>query len=31
MQVGEDQYVRCFYPDKEERRSEEHGKITVNY
>ena len=31
MQVGEDQYVRCFYPDKEESRSEEHGKITVNY
>ena len=26
-QVAEGQYVRCFYPDKEERRSAEHGKI----
>ena len=25
-QVAEGQYVRCFYPDKEERRSAEHGK-----
>lgn len=31
MQVGEDQYIRCFYPDKDERRSAEHGKITVHY
>ena len=31
MQVAEDQLVRCFYPNKEERRSAEHGKITVDY
>ena len=30
-QVAEGQYVRCFYPDKEERRSAEHGKIFVHY
>ena len=30
VQVAEDQWIRCFYPDKEERRSESHGKITVN-
>ena len=30
-QVVEGQYVRCFYPDKEERRSAEHGKIVVHY
>lgn len=30
-QVAEGQYVRCFYPDKEERRSVEHGKIVVHY
>ena len=30
-QVAEGQYVRCFYPDKEERRSAEHGKIVVHY
>ena len=29
-QVAEGQLIRCFYPDKEERRSEEHGKITVH-
>lgn len=29
-QVGEGQWIRCFYPDKTERRSEAHGKITVN-
>ena len=29
--VAEGQYVRCFYPDKEERRSAEHGKIVVHY
>ena len=31
MQVAEGQLVRCFYPNKEERRSAEHGKITVDY
>ena len=30
-QVAEGQYVRCFSPDKEERRSAEHGKIVVHY
>ena len=30
-QVAEGQYVRCFYLDKEERRSAEHGKIVVHY
>ena len=30
-QVAEGQLVRCFYPNKEERRSAEHGKITVDY
>ena len=30
-QVAEGQFVRCFYPDKEERRSAEHGKIVVHY
>ena len=30
-QVAEGQYVRCFYPDKEERRSAEDGKIVVHY
>lgn len=29
-QVAENQYVRCFYPDKAERKSAEHEKITVN-
>ncbi|MEE0969688.1 MAG: ABC transporter ATP-binding protein [Clostridia bacterium] len=29
-QVSENQYVRCFYPDKAERRSAEHEKIIVN-
>ena len=30
QEVGEKQLVRCFYPSKAERRSEEHGKITVH-
>ena len=30
LQVAEGQLIRCFYPDKMERRSEEHGKITVH-
>ena len=30
-QVAEGQFVRCFYPDKEERRSEAHGKIVVHH
>ena len=30
VQVAEEQWIRCIYPDKEERRSESHGKITVN-
>ena len=30
-QVAEGQYVRCFSPDTEERRSAEHGKIGVHY
>ena len=29
-QVAENQYVRCFYPEKAERRSAEHEKITVD-
>ncbi len=29
-QVAENQYVRCFYPDKNERRSAEHEKIVVH-
>ncbi len=29
-QVADNQYVRCFYPRKEERRSAEHEQITVN-
>lgn len=28
--VAENQYVRCFYADKKERRSAEHEQITVN-
>ncbi len=28
--VAEGQLVRCFYPDKEERRSEQHAEITVH-
>ena len=30
LQVAEGQLIRCFYPDKMERRSEEHGKNTVH-
>ena len=30
-QVSENQSIRCFYPDKEERNSAEHKKITVHY
>ncbi len=29
-QVSEDQWVRCFYPEKIERRSEKHAKAVVN-
>ncbi len=29
--VNEKQYIRCFYPNKEERNSAEHKKITVDY
>ena len=29
--LGNDQLIRCFYPDKEVRRSAEHQKITVNH
>ena len=29
-QVSEEQWVRCFYPEKIERRSEEHAKAVVN-
>ena len=29
-QVGEEQWVRCFYPEKAERRSAEHEKIAVH-
>jgi peptide/nickel transport system ATP-binding protein len=28
--VGGGQLIRCFYPEKEVRRSEEHKKITVH-
>ena len=31
VQVGDNQFVRCFYPEKAERRSAEHEKITVDY
>lgn len=30
VDVGDGQLIRCFYPEKEVRRSEEHKKITVN-
>ena len=30
MQVADNQYVRCFYPNKEERRSPEHEQIVVH-
>lgn len=30
-QVGDDQYVRCFYPEKEVRRSAEHKEKLVEY
>jgi len=30
IKVDENQYVRCFYPNKAERRSAEHEKITVD-
>ncbi len=29
--VSDDQMIRCFYPDKEERNSAEHKEITVNH
>ena len=29
--VADNQLVRCFYPDKEERRSAAHAEITVDY
>ena len=31
IDVGDGQLIRCFYPEKEVRRSEEHKKITVNH
>ena len=31
VDIGDEHFIRCFYPDKEERQSEEHKKITVNY
>lgn len=31
IDIGNEHFIRCFYPDKEERQSEEHKKITVNY
>lgn len=31
IDIGDEHFIRCFYPDKEERQSEEHKKITVNY
>ena len=31
VDFGGEHFIRCFYPDKEERQSEEHKKITVNY
>ena len=30
LPAGQNQLVRCFYPNKEERRSEAHGKIVVH-
>ncbi len=30
MDAGDGQLIRCFYPEKEVRRSDEHKKITVN-
>ena len=30
VDVGDGQLIRCFYPEKEVRRSEEHKKMTVN-
>ena len=30
LDVGNDQFIRCFYPEKEVRRSAEHKEITVN-
>ncbi len=30
-QIHEDQLVRCFYPNKEDRNSAEHKEITVNH
>ena len=30
IDAGDGQLIRCFYPEKEVRRSEEHQKITVN-
>ena len=30
-EVGPQQAIRCFYPDKEERNSAQHKKITVHY
>ena len=29
--ISDDQAIRCFYPNKEERNSAEHKKITVHY
>ena len=31
IDAGDGQLIRCFYPDKEERLSDEHKKITVNH
>ncbi len=31
IDAGNGQLIRCFYPDKEERLSDEHKKITVNH
>ena len=31
QKISENQAVRCFYPNKEERNSAEHKKITVHY
>ena len=31
QEVGEGQHIRCFYPNKEERSSESHKKITVHH
>ena len=30
IDVSDDQQIRCFYPDKQERRSAAHGEITVH-